>query len=110
MGLPNNIQYSNRDVPFQDCIWEGKHLPAELEYKSLWASRWLNMNHAKSEEKRLLQLNQLDEWRKMAYDNMKLCKERAKKWHDMHIRPTSFTFREKVLLYNSRLRLFPSKL
>ena len=32
-------------------------------------------------EKRLLQLNELDEFRREAYENAKLYKERTKVWH-----------------------------
>ncbi|XP_022861115.1 uncharacterized protein LOC111381554 [Olea europaea var. sylvestris] len=46
-------------------------------------------------EKRLLQLNELDEFHMEAYENARLYKERTKKWHDMHI---------------LRLKLFPRKL
>ncbi|XP_022848861.1 uncharacterized protein LOC111371192 [Olea europaea var. sylvestris] len=36
-------------------------------------------------EKRLLQLNELDEFRMEAYENSKFIKEHTKKWHDLHI-------------------------
>ena len=36
-------------------------------------------------------------------------KERTKKWHDKHIMRRDFEG-QKVLLFNSRLRLFPGKL
>ena len=36
-------------------------------------------------EKRLLQLNELDEFRLEAYKNAKIYKERSKAWHDKHI-------------------------
>ncbi|XP_022869985.1 uncharacterized protein LOC111389296 [Olea europaea var. sylvestris] len=45
----------------------------------------LNMDLSAAGEKRLLQLNELDEFRMEAYENSKLYKERTKKWHDMHI-------------------------
>ena len=47
----------------------------------------------------------------MAYENNRLYKERAKHLHDSHIRyPKQFKEGDQVLLYNSRLRLFPRKL
>ena len=36
-------------------------------------------------EKRLLQLNEMDEFRNDAYENAKIYKERTKKWHDKQI-------------------------
>jgi len=56
------------------------------------------------------QLNELDELRLEAYENAKIYKERTKRWHDKHIQKREFHKGEKVLIYNSRLRLFPSKL
>lgn len=45
-----------------------------------------------------------------AYENSIIYKERTKKWHDMHIQRREFMVGQKVLLYNSRLKLFPGKL
>ena len=58
-----------------------------------------------------MQLNELDEWRLMAYENSLTYKERAKKYHDSWIRhPKHFKEGDFVLLFNSRLKLFPGKL
>ncbi|KAK5845507.1 hypothetical protein PVK06_001698 [Gossypium arboreum] len=40
----------------------------------------------------------------------KLLKERLKKWHDKHIRVREFETGQQILLLNSRLRFFSSKL
>ena len=61
-------------------------------------------------EKRLLQLNELEEFRLNSYENAKIYKERTKKWHDRHILNKEFHVGQKVLLFNSRLKLFPGKL
>ena len=45
-----------------------------------------------------------------AYENTKLYKDGTKLWHDKHIVKRDFHEGEAVLLYNSRLRLFPGKL
>src|SRR3954462_3959744 len=58
----------------------------------------------------MLQLNELNEWRANAYDHAKMYKERTKYWHDKHIKSKYFEPGQKVLLFNSRLRLFPRKL
>ncbi|XP_075500045.1 uncharacterized protein LOC142538615 [Primulina tabacum] len=60
-------------------------------------------------EKRLLQLNQLDEFRGIAYDLALSYKKRTKRAHDKHIIRREFKVVEAVLVYNSRLRLFPGK-
>ncbi|XP_074359575.1 uncharacterized protein LOC141698748 [Apium graveolens] len=61
-------------------------------------------------EARLLQINELDELCFDAYDNSRLYKERTKKMHDKVIQRRDFHVGDKVLLFNSRLRLFPGKL
>ena len=61
-------------------------------------------------EARQLQLNELEEWRLQAYENAKIYKERTKRWHDQRISKKSLYVGQKVLLFNSRLRLFPRKL
>ena len=44
------------------------------------------------------------------YKNAKLYKDRTKMWHDKHLMKKDFYEGELVLLYNSRLKLFPGKL
>ncbi|MCI31969.1 hypothetical protein A2U01_0053181, partial [Trifolium medium] len=61
-------------------------------------------------EKRLLKLNELEEWRERAYDNAVLYKARTKRYHDKGLVPKVFQPGQMVLLFNSRLRLFPGKL
>ncbi|XP_022843253.1 uncharacterized protein LOC111366790 [Olea europaea var. sylvestris] len=70
----------------------------------------LNMDLKAVGEKRLLQLNELDEFSMEAYENSKLYKERTKKWYDLHIQRRESEVGLKVLLYNSKLMLFPGKL
>nr|XP_027067480.1 uncharacterized protein LOC113693099 [Coffea arabica] len=59
---------------------------------------------------RLLELSELEEHRLHAYENAKIYKEKIKYWHDKHIIPKKFQVGQNVLLFNSRLRLFPGKL
>ena len=75
----------------------------------MWAIKKLNCDFQATKEKRLLQMNELEELRTEAYDNAKICKERTKKWHDQKIL-REFKVGEQVLLYNSRLKLFLGKL
>jgi hypothetical protein len=53
-----------------------------------------------------MQLSKLDEWREKAYHNAKIYKERTKRWHDKKIKKKEFTLGDKVLLFNSRVKLF----
>ena len=58
----------------------------------------------------MLQLSELDEFRNEAYENARIYKEKTKAWHDKHITRKEFTAGQQVLLFNSRLKLFPGKL
>ena len=57
-----------------------------------------------------LQINELEESGNEAYDNARIHKENTKRWHDQKIMRREFKAGEQVLLYNSRLKLFPGKL
>ncbi|XP_073263420.1 uncharacterized protein [Populus alba] len=52
----------------------------------------------------------MDEFRNESYENAKIYKERTKAWHDKHIVHKEFVLGQQVLLFNSRLCLFPGKL
>ncbi|KAJ9547182.1 hypothetical protein OSB04_019725, partial [Centaurea solstitialis] len=60
--------------------------------------------------KRKLQLVELDEVRFHAYKSAKIYKEKTKAWHDRRINQRTFSEGQKVLLFNSRLKIFPGKL
>ena len=55
-------------------------------------------------------VSELDEFRNEAYENARIYKERIKAWHDKHIMRKEFEAGQRVLLFNSRLKLFPGKL
>ena len=58
----------------------------------------------------MLQLNELDELRRESYESSRIYKERLKSLHDKAIARKTFEPNQKVLLYSSRLHLFPGKL
>jgi hypothetical protein len=57
-------------------------------------------------ERRKMQLSELEEWREKAYHNLRIYKERTKRWHDKRIKKKKFAPGDKLLLFNSRVRLF----
>ena len=76
----------------------------------MWAIKKLNVDFQPAKEKRLLQMNELEELRNEAYDNARIYKDKTKKWHAQKILRWEFKVGEQVLLYNSRLKLFLRKL
>ena len=48
----------------------------------MWAIKKLNCDFQDAKEKRLLQMNELEELRNEAYDNARIYKEKTKRWHD----------------------------
>ena len=94
------------------CLVYGKacHLPVEIEYKARWATKRLNLDWERAGLKRFIDINELEELRNDAYLNLKIAKEKMKKWHDQPIAHKNFNQGDQVLLYDSKLHLFPGKL
>jgi hypothetical protein len=77
-----------------------------LEFKAHWAIKRWNMDFEATRKKRKMQLSKLEEWREKTYHNAKLYKERTKRWHDKRLKKKEFKPGDKVLLFNSRVKLF----
>ncbi|XP_010695724.1 uncharacterized protein LOC104908329 [Beta vulgaris subsp. vulgaris] len=86
------------------------HLLVKLEHKSYWPIKALNFDLQASGERRMLDVHELEELRRDAYESARVYKERTKAWHDQRIIKREFKVGDKVLLFNSRLRLFSGKL
>ncbi|GJU15259.1 reverse transcriptase domain-containing protein [Tanacetum coccineum] len=75
-----------RSTPFRIVYGKACHLPMEIEHKAYWALKNVNLD--------------LDT----------IGKHRTKRWHDAKIMDKEFHEGDEVLIFNSRLKLFPGKL
>ena len=96
--------------PYRLVYGKACHMPVEIEYKVWWAIKKLNLDMGRAGLKRLLDINELEELRNDAYLNSKIAKDKLKRWHDQLIARKFFQKGDQVLLYNSKLHLFPGKL
>ena len=81
-----------------------------MEHKAYWALKFFNFDEKASREQRKIQLLELEEMRLTANESSRLYKEKVKTYHDKKLLKREFKQRQEVLLFNSRLKLFPGKL
>nr|GEV83216.1 reverse transcriptase domain-containing protein [Tanacetum cinerariifolium] len=96
----NRASWSDK---LDDALWA-------FEHKAYWALKPANFDLKTAGDHRKLQLNEINELRDQAYKNSLIYKERTKKLHDSKIKNHVFNIGDRVLLFNSRLKVFSRKL
>nr|GEX97450.1 reverse transcriptase domain-containing protein [Tanacetum cinerariifolium] len=99
----------NGCTPYKLVYGKYCHLPIELEHKVYWALKHVKFDLKTMGDHRKLQLNELNELRDQAYKNSLIYKKKTKKIHDSKIKNRIFNVGDRVLLFNSRLKIFSGK-
>nr|GEU64293.1 reverse transcriptase domain-containing protein [Tanacetum cinerariifolium] len=97
-------------TPYKLVYKKSCHLLIELEHKAYWALKHANFDLKTASDHWKLQLNELNELRDQAYENSLIYKEKTKKLHDSKSKNRIFNVGDRVLLFNSRLKIFSRKL
>ncbi|GKD42988.1 reverse transcriptase domain-containing protein [Tanacetum coccineum] len=97
-------------TPYKLVYGKACHLPIELKHKAYWALKHCNFDLKTAGDHREVQINELNELRDQAYENSLIYKEKTKKIHDSKIKNHVFSVGDRVLLFNSRLKIFSGKL
>ncbi|GJR02675.1 reverse transcriptase domain-containing protein [Tanacetum coccineum] len=97
-------------TPYKLVYGKAFHLPIELEHKAYWALKHCNFDFKTVGDHRKVQMNELNELWDQAYENSLIYKEKTKKIHDSKIKNRVFNVGDRVLLFNSRLKIFSGKL
>ncbi|GJX71690.1 reverse transcriptase domain-containing protein [Tanacetum coccineum] len=97
-------------TPYKLVYGKACHLHIEHEHKAYWALKHCNFDLKTAGDHQKVQLNELNELQDQAYENSLIYKEKMKNIHNSKINNCVFNVGERVLLFNSRLKIFSGKL
>ncbi|GJZ99242.1 reverse transcriptase domain-containing protein [Tanacetum coccineum] len=108
--MSGQVEVSNRGLKriLKRTVVENRASWSDKLDKALWAFRTAFKTPIGCTLYKLL--NELNELRDQAYENSSIYKERAKKLYDSKIKNRIFNVGDRVLLFNSRLKIFSRKL
>nr|GEX59111.1 reverse transcriptase domain-containing protein [Tanacetum cinerariifolium] len=97
-------------TPYKLVYGKACYLPIELKHKANWALKQANFDLAVAGDHQKIQLNELNKIRDHAYGNSLIYKEKMKRIHDSKNKNRVFNVGDRVILFNSRLKIFSGKL
>ncbi|XP_016673079.1 uncharacterized protein [Gossypium hirsutum] len=101
---PNRKDWSLR---LNDALWAYRTAyKGPIEHKAFWAVKQCNMEMETLGRARKLDIQELEEIRNDAYESARVYKEKTKAFHDKMITRKQFSIGQKVLLYDSTLKIF----
>ncbi|GJW19271.1 reverse transcriptase domain-containing protein [Tanacetum coccineum] len=97
-------------LPTNDARVVVKFLKSLFARVAYWALKHCNFDLKIAGDHQKVQMNELNELRDLAYENSLIYKEKTKKIHDSKIKNRVFNVGDRVLLFNSQLKIFLGKL
>nr|GEX32456.1 reverse transcriptase domain-containing protein [Tanacetum cinerariifolium] len=97
-------------TPYKLVYGKAYHLLIELKHKAYLALKQANFDLTVAGDHQKIQLNELNEIRDHTYENSLIYKEKTKRIYDSKIKNRVFNVGDRVILFNSRLKIFSGKL
>ena len=110
MGVSNRLQDTYRYVTVSVGVWKGVPFTSGVGTQGILRNYEAQLRFEIRRWKASSIPEELDEMHLEAYESARLYKEKTKRLHDKNLVRQEFEEGAKVLLFNSRLKIFSSKL